>query len=431
MRRLNIGNKKLTLKVVKELDAFPKIPENYKETSATGGGISILTFIIIFLLTVSEVRYYSQSELEFDYMVDSSVDGSLQLNVDITVAMRCANVGADCLDITGQDVQAFGQLQQEDAYFDLSPQQQRYHNMLQEFNQYLREDYHAIQEVLWLTSGISSLASAMPDPQLKNDKPPDACRIHGSLHVNRVAGNFHITAGKSIPVIPRGHAHLAILVDEQEYNFSHRIDHFSFGKIGSRFLHPLDGEVAITNNNFHIYQYFIQVVPTEVRTYKNNMDTYQFAVTARNRTINHSNGSHGVAGIFVKYDLASLKIRVREEHKPYWQFLVRLCGIIGGIFSVSGMLHGFCGFLVDIICCKFLRPNPNRDRTPFQATQASLHSNPFPPSITPPLTVDAATASNLPLPVTPEASNVTLPSLVQTTLPLMPLKSQDNLQPDV
>lgn len=59
----------------------------------------------------------------------------------------------------------------------------------------------------------------------------------------------------------------------------------------------------------------------------------------QNRTINHREGSHGVPGIFVKYDLSSLLIRVREEHKPYWQFLVRLCGIIGGIFSVSGKLY--------------------------------------------------------------------------------------------
>ena len=41
-------------------------------------------------------------------------------------------------------------------------------------------------------------------------------------------------------------------------------------------------------------------------------------------------------GIFVKYDLTALKIKVIEQHKPYWQFLVRLCGIIGGIFVVSG-----------------------------------------------------------------------------------------------
>ena len=38
MRRVGaIKNRKHTLKVLKELDAFPKVPENYQETSASGG----------------------------------------------------------------------------------------------------------------------------------------------------------------------------------------------------------------------------------------------------------------------------------------------------------------------------------------------------------------------------------------------------------
>ena len=44
----------------------------------------------------------------------------------------------------------------------------------------------------------------------------------------------------------------------------------------------------------------------------------------------------------MKYDLTALKIKVIEEHKPYWQFLVRLCGIIGGIFVVSGKSLNDC-----------------------------------------------------------------------------------------
>ena len=35
MRRLN--RKQQTLKIVKELDAFPKVPESYTETTSTGG----------------------------------------------------------------------------------------------------------------------------------------------------------------------------------------------------------------------------------------------------------------------------------------------------------------------------------------------------------------------------------------------------------
>ena len=58
------------------------------------------------------------------------------------------------------------------------------------------------------------------------DEPHDACRVHGSLTLNKVSGNFHIAAGKSVPLM-RGHAHLTTLFDDNEANFSHRIGHYS------------------------------------------------------------------------------------------------------------------------------------------------------------------------------------------------------------
>lgn len=59
-------------------------------------------------------------------------------------------------------------------------------------------------------------------------------------------------------------------------------------------------------------------------------------VVLQERVINHAAGSHGVSGIFMKYDISSLMVSVTEQHMPLWQFLVRLCGIIGGIFSTTG-----------------------------------------------------------------------------------------------
>ena len=59
---------------------------------------------------------------------------------------------------------------------------------------------------------------------------------------------------------------------------------------------------------------------------------------SQNRTISHDKGSHGVPGIFVKYDLSSIRVHIRETGQPVWQFIVRLCGIVGGIFATSGLI---------------------------------------------------------------------------------------------
>ncbi|XP_060588010.1 endoplasmic reticulum-Golgi intermediate compartment protein 2-like isoform X2 [Ruditapes philippinarum] len=365
MRRAAVASKSPTskaLKVVKELDAFPKVPDNFKETTVSGGGISVVTFVFIAILMISEVRYYANTLLKFDYEVDKEVDGKIKINVDMTVAMRCEHIGADVLDQTGQDTHSFGSLKMDNTHYELSPRQQQYHEITQQVNQYMRDEYHAIQELMWLSGHQPALKMGMPKREIEPEGPADACRIHGTLEVNKVAGNFHITAGKSVPVIPRGHAHLAMMLRTSDYNFTHRIDHFSFGDQSGGVINPLDGEEQLTTHNYHLYQYFMKIVPTEVRTYSHQVDTYQYSVTERSRPINHASGSHGVPGIFVKYDVFAFKIRVREELRPFWQFLVRLCGIAGGVFVVSGLLHDSVGVIVDVLCCRFKVGKYNQEK---------------------------------------------------------------------
>ena len=76
-----------------------------------------------------------------------------------------------------------------------------------------------------------------------------SCRLHGTLELNKVAGNFHITAGKTLP-LPRGHAHIAAFMSERDYNFSHRIVKFQFGdETSSSIIHPLEGDEKVANSS--------------------------------------------------------------------------------------------------------------------------------------------------------------------------------------
>ncbi|CAJ1056942.1 endoplasmic reticulum-Golgi intermediate compartment protein 2-like [Xyrichtys novacula] len=262
--------------------------------------------------------------------------------------MRCKDIGADVLDIAETMIPTDA-LKYDPVDFELTPQQQLWQSTLLQFQDRLRVE-QALQDVLF-----KAAMKGPPPAPLSNEDDSfsrSACRIHGHVYVNKVAGNFHITVGKSIPH-PRGHAHLSAFISDDSYNFSHRIDHLSFGEAIPGIINPLDGIEKVTPVASHMFQYFITIVPTKLNTHKLSADTHQFSVTEQERVINHVLGSHGISGIFMKYDISSLMVKVTEHHMPLWRFLIRLCGIIGGIFSTTGMLHSALGFLVDVICCRF------------------------------------------------------------------------------
>lgn len=65
-------------------------------------------------------------------------------------------LGADIIDSTNQNMILFGELQEEDTWFDLSPEQKAYFDSMQHINSYLREEFHAVQNLLWKSRFIST-----------------------------------------------------------------------------------------------------------------------------------------------------------------------------------------------------------------------------------------------------------------------------------
>uniref|UniRef100_A0A3Q1G592 Endoplasmic reticulum-Golgi intermediate compartment protein n=1 Tax=Acanthochromis polyacanthus TaxID=80966 RepID=A0A3Q1G592_9TELE len=340
MRRLT---RKKALTLVKELDAFPKVPESYVESTASGGTVSLVAFTFMAVLAFLEFFVYRNTWMKYEYEVDKDfILTASVLHLHLLYVWLITDIGADVLDLAETMVASDG-LKYEPVNFELSPQQRLWQMTLLHIQERLRVE-HSLQDLLFK----AAIKGSPPD----SSTSLSACRIHGHLFVNKVAGNFHITVGKSIPH-PRGHAHLAALVSHDSFNFSHRIDHLSFGEAIPGIISPLDGTEKVSAESNHMFQYFITIVPTKLNTYKVSAETHQYSVTEQERVINHAAGSHGVSGIFMKYDISSLMVKVTETHMPLWQFLVRLCGIIGGIFSTTGMIHSMVGFLVDVICCRF------------------------------------------------------------------------------
>jgi hypothetical protein len=67
--------------------------------------------------------------------------------------------------------------------------------------------------------------------------------------------------------------------------------------------------------------------------------TNQYAVTDSRKAFTEQEAPRAVPGIFFKYDIEPISVVIREYHSSFFDFLVRLCGIIGGSVVTVGFIY--------------------------------------------------------------------------------------------
>mmetsp|Transcript_34206 Transcript_34206/g.89757 ORF Transcript_34206/g.89757 Transcript_34206/m.89757 type:complete len:360 (-) Transcript_34206:62-1141(-) len=336
MRR--VSRREKVAEVITRLDAFPKTMDDAKETSSSGGAATMFAALLIVVLVGSEVMYYSGTEVQYKYEVDRDFRRDMKMWIDITIKMKCEHLGADYVDVSGNSSEEIIRgLQMEPSHFELAPNQKEWLETFHAAKAHMgSRGLDSLQRFLKVEDRASTL---MPEASSELAGETDSCRIHGAIPIAKVAANFHITAGKSIHHA-RGHAHLTHTVPPNEINFSHRIDRLSFSdeEVGG---HTLDGDTQAADEHTMMYQYFIKVVPTSTQALGQAVPFHsnQYSVTEQVTVVNPQKGAHGLPGIYFKYDLEPMTVQVVEVRKSLMRFLVRLCGIAGGVFATSGMLH--------------------------------------------------------------------------------------------
>ena len=58
-------------------------------------------------------------------------------------------IGADIMDSTSQSTLGFGRLKEEKTWFELDHAQRKHFDAVKTFNEYLREEYHNVAELMW------------------------------------------------------------------------------------------------------------------------------------------------------------------------------------------------------------------------------------------------------------------------------------------
>ncbi|XP_017491192.1 PREDICTED: endoplasmic reticulum-Golgi intermediate compartment protein 2 [Rhagoletis zephyria] len=335
------GEKNNLIEIAKNLDAFKKVPEKYTEATEIGGTLSLLSRLLIIYLIYKEVCYYREANLIYQFEPDIDMDDKVQMHVDITVAMPCSSLsGVDLMDETQQDVFAYGTLQREGTWWALPEEERLQFERMQHMNTFLREEYHSVADILFKDIIKNNEVNVKPLESAKSlpEERYDACRLHGTLGINKVAGVLHLVGGAQ-PFVGLFEDHWTIDFRRTSANFTHRINRLSFGQYSRRIVQPLEGDETVVVDEETTVQYFLKIVPTEIHNTFTTINTYQYSVTENVRQLDSIKNSYGSPGIYFKYDWSALKIIVRTDRDNLLQFIVRLCSIIAGIIVISGILN--------------------------------------------------------------------------------------------
>ncbi|XP_044478384.1 endoplasmic reticulum-Golgi intermediate compartment protein 3-like [Mangifera indica] len=360
---------------LRNLDAYPKINEDFYSRTLSGGVITLVSSVVMFLLFFSELRLYLHAATETKLVVDTSRGETLHINFDVTFpALPCSILSLDAMDISGEqhlDVKHDifkkrldnhgnvietrqegigapkiekplqrhgGRLEHNETYcgscFGAETSDEDCCNSCEE----VREAY---RKKGWsLTPNLVDQCKREGFLQRIKEEEGEGCNIYGFLEVNKVAGNFHFAPGKSFHQ-SGVHVHDILTFQKDSFNISHQINKLAFGANLPGVVNPLDGVHWTHETPNGMYQYFIKVVPTVYTdVHGNTIQSNQFSVTEhfRSAELGHL---QTLPGVFFFYDLSPIKVTFTEEHASFLHFLTNVCAIVGGVFTVSGIIDSF------------------------------------------------------------------------------------------
>ncbi|PQQ16226.1 protein disulfide-isomerase 5-3 [Prunus yedoensis var. nudiflora] len=167
------------------------------------------------------------------------------------------------------------------------------------------------------------------------------CRIEGYVRVKKVPGNLVISAHSG-----------AHSFDASQMNMSHVISHFSFGRMITpkvmsdvkRLVPYLGGSHDRLNGRSFInhrdlganvtIEHYLQIVKSEVITGRNHKLIEEYEYTAHSSLVQ----SLQVPVAKFHFELSPMQVLITENQKSFSHFITNVCAIIGGVFTVAGIV---------------------------------------------------------------------------------------------
>ncbi|KAJ4310469.1 hypothetical protein N0V84_010951 [Fusarium piperis] len=326
--------------MVSAFDAFPKSKPQYIQRTSGGGKWTVAVSIISLILIWGEVARWWRGIESHNFEVEAGVGRELQINLDIVVRMQCDDIHVNVQDASGDRIMAAKRLHRDKTLWSQWVDSKGMHKLGRDSQGRVvtqsgwndlgyEEEGFGEEHVHDIVALGRKKAKWAKTPKVKGHA--DSCRVYGSLHLNKVQGDFHITA--------RGHGYMGNgeHLDHKNFNFSHIISELSYGPFYPSLVNPLDGTVNAAPDNFHKFQYYLSIVPTVYSVGSKSILTNQYAVTEQSKAVNE----HYIPGIFFKYDIEPILLTVHESRDGILTFLVKIINIVSGV-----LVAGHWGFTI-------------------------------------------------------------------------------------
>ncbi|KAG2456101.1 ERGI1 protein, partial [Polypterus senegalus] len=173
---------------------------------------------------------------------------------------------------------------------------------------------------------VGHIDNSMKIP-LNNDY---GCRFEGKFSINKVPGNFHVSTHSAT-------------AQPQNPDMTHIIHKLTFGdklKVDNvqGAFNALAGADRLASNPLASHDYILKIVPTVYEDMGGKQRfSYQYTV-ANKEYVAYSHTGRIIPAIWFRYDLSPITVKYTERRQPVYRFITTVCAIIGGTFTVAGII---------------------------------------------------------------------------------------------
>ncbi|KAJ3208326.1 Endoplasmic reticulum-Golgi intermediate compartment protein 3 [Entophlyctis luteolus] len=344
------GSSSTVFAALKEFDSYAKPLDDFTLKTSTGALVSLVSYIVIFILLLSEFTDWTKLQVNPSLDVDIARKEKMEITMNITFPkIPCFLLSIDVMDVSGDHQNEVdhsmmkARLSPDGRHIEATKGVigEKHENTTITDPNYCGNCYGGSPPPSGCCNTPESIEQCVREGwsnQIK-EQEGEGCNLSGHIEVNKVAGNFHFAPGRSFQ---QGGMHVHDLSafgrDGANYDFTHTIHQLAFGPSGG-FANPLDNHSKKASKGQYMYQYFVKVVSTKY-VYLNStvLNTNQIAVTEHERDLGVL-GS-GLPGVFFNFDISPMLVTYTEYKKPFSHFLTDVCAVVGGVFTVGGIIDG-------------------------------------------------------------------------------------------